>query len=252
MAELATAELDIPKLLLFGSGAYSLLATILYPLSVVKTLMQSGRSNGVGAVQVVRDILGRSGVRGLFAGLGPMLCGALPARTVYIFGLERAKAAALRVTQTAMPPAPAAAVANAAGGLVAGGTSQLVYVPFDVVTQQMMVSGESAPSVVRSIVAANGLRGLYRGLNITLIACEESSPRTDPAGARERVHAYSAYAFYRLQIYLARPPGGALTAARALSSLAPARFACQRQPRSSSPPRAPLLARHWRPTRPTR
>ena len=54
--------------------------------------------------------------------------------------------------------------------------SQIVYVPFDVVTQQMMVStgqsrvSESALSVARGIVAANGPLGLYRGFGITLVA----------------------------------------------------------------------------------
>ena len=122
-------------------------------------------------------MLGKDGVRGLFAGLGPVLAGAVPARASYIAALESTKrpaeAAAKRLGAS---NTTAAGVGNGCAGLAAAAVSMLVYVPVDVVSQKLMVEPpKDAPrptfsGVLHEVTTGpGGWRGLYRGLGITML-----------------------------------------------------------------------------------
>ena len=64
-------ELDLPKLLLYGSGIYSALTLALHPLSVLKTRAQASTApSSLSRGDALRAMLRTSGVRGLYAGLG--------------------------------------------------------------------------------------------------------------------------------------------------------------------------------------
>ena len=91
----ADAELDLGRLLLLGSGLYTLLNATLHPLNVLKTRAQVASSRAAAypsQLDFFRSLLGPQygggGVRGLFAGLVPVLVGAIPARAAYITALE--------------------------------------------------------------------------------------------------------------------------------------------------------------------
>ena len=72
-------NLDLPKLLLYGSGIYSALTLALHPLSVLKTRAQASTApSSLSRGDALRAMLRTSGVRGLYAGLGPVILGALP------------------------------------------------------------------------------------------------------------------------------------------------------------------------------
>ena len=98
-------DLDLPKLLLYGSAMYTILHArtrievvaarrlcvdlsflggarncITYPLAVVKTRMQASELPNMSSRQAVSQLMQTGGVRGFYAGLVPVLCGALPAR----------------------------------------------------------------------------------------------------------------------------------------------------------------------------
>ena len=178
-------EVDIPKLLLIGSGAYTCLTATLHPLSVIKTRAQAVSSSAhVSRVELVRGMIAASGVRGLFAGVVPVLAGALPARAAYIVALEGVRPrAAAAARQFGLVGVQVDAVAHGCAGLAAAAASMLIYVPVDVVSQRLMMYGDPAvaaargmdvtarPSFsreVRSIVESGGVRGLFRGLGISL------------------------------------------------------------------------------------
>jgi len=164
--------LDLPRLLLYGSGFYTALLVATYPMTVVKTRMQAAAVPlpVCGAIAQVRS----SGWRGLYAGIIPALVGALPARAVYILVLEGVRPDARTVCESAgVHDITAASISNATAGFAAVFASQLTYCPVDVVTQRLMVTdparGETALTVIRSIVAS-GWTGLYRGLGVSLAA----------------------------------------------------------------------------------
>ena len=187
MVSIHDEDVDLPKLLLIGSGLYTCLTATLHPLNVIKTRAQASSSASIGRLELLRGMLATSGVRGLFHGVMPVLTGAVPARSAYILALEgvRPKAAAVARGTLGLQGASADAFAHGVGGLAAAGASMLIYVPVDVVSQRMMVAGDPTvtalrggastaepPSFareVRSIVDTSGVRGLFRGLGLSML-----------------------------------------------------------------------------------
>ena len=178
-------NLDLPKLLLYGSGIYSALTLALHPLSVLKTRAQASTApSSLSRGDALRAMLRTSGVRGLYAGLGPVILGAVPARAAYISVLEGTRPAARRGAAAAgLSGAAAVSAASGASAFGAVLASQLVYVPVDVVTQKLMVAGDphaagagagageaTAAQVVRAILKESGPLGLYRGFGVSLVA----------------------------------------------------------------------------------
>ena len=178
-------DVDIPKLLLIGSGAYTCLTATLHPLSVIKTRAQAVSSAAhTSRMELVRGMIATSGVRGLFAGVVPVLAGALPARAAYIVALEGVRPrAATAARELGLVGVQVEAVAHGCAGLAAAAASMLIYVPVDVVSQRLMMYGDPAiaaargldpaerpsfPREVRLIVESSGVRGLFRGLGISL------------------------------------------------------------------------------------
>lgn len=168
-------DVDLPKLLFIGSAIYSGLTTSLHPLNVIKTRAQAFSSEKVqlSRVEAVRSLMRTQGVRGLYAGLVPVLAGALPARAGYILALEgtrpRAQAAARLI---GLDGASAFAFANGCSGLAAATASLLIYVPADVVSQRMMVTTRDTGKrtmggEIRAVYAAEGVRGFFRGFWIS-------------------------------------------------------------------------------------
>ena len=159
-----------------------------------------------GAGAVGQGVVAADGVRGLYRGLGTVVCGVIPARGAYLTTLEAVKAAADAALQARAPTlsdASRAAVANLAGGATASLATQVLTVPVDVVSQRLMVQGGSggvgggaaaaatstsatpkrAPpppikgglAMARSIIAAEGVRGLYRGFGASVATFVPSS-----------------------------------------------------------------------------
>ena len=183
---MAEPEVDLPKLLCVAIGPYSALTAVMHPLNVLKTRAQAASATAVSLsrIEYMRTIVGPAGIRGLFAGLGPVLAGAVPARASYILALESvrqpAEGAARRLGADG---ATAVAAAHGCAGLSAAMVSMLVYVPVDVVSQKMMVTPaqsaappDSPPprvgfiQVLRDVTSGpSGWRGLYRGLGISML-----------------------------------------------------------------------------------
>ena len=169
-------DLDISKLLLYGSGFYTGLNCLTYPLAVVKTRMQVATVQ-MSSREAAVDLHRLAGLRGFYSGLLPCLAGALPSRAAYITALEKSKQPVYAAAIAAgLSSTTAAVVSNGAGGFAAVLASQTVWTPWDIITQRLMAGagGTSATEtsfigVVRSIYETGGWRGFYRGFGVTLI-----------------------------------------------------------------------------------
>lgn len=125
----ADGELDMPKLLMSGSGIYTGLTALLFPLSVMKTRLQAC-TKPTSLRQEAQAIYTSAGLGGFFRGLGPVLLGAVPARAAYIATLESSKPLSYQAAEAAgIKGAAAAALCNGTAGFSAVLASQLIYVP---------------------------------------------------------------------------------------------------------------------------
>ena len=90
--EIDWEHLDKSKFFLNGIGAFSLATLALYPLSVVKTRqMLEGTKIQTPFKDVVKNVIKDRGFKGLYAGFGTVVFGAIPLRMVYLSTLEYTK-----------------------------------------------------------------------------------------------------------------------------------------------------------------
>eukprot|EP00250_Pteridium_aquilinum_P006456 c16379_g1_i1 orf=111-1076(+) len=183
--EIGWDRLDKTKFYVVGAGLFSGVSTLLYPISVVKTRMQvatKGQMN-ISGPSIVKSILKQDGIPGLYRGFGTVIVGTIPSRMVLLTSLETTKMVALKLTDKFTISEPTkAALANGIAGLVSSLLSQAVFVPVDVVSQRLMIQGtpEAAKysggfDVIRKILKADGIRGLYRGFGMSVITYSPSS-----------------------------------------------------------------------------
>ena len=87
--EIDWEHLDKSKFFSNGVGAFSLATLALYPLSVVKTRqMLEGTKIQTPFKDVVKNVVKDRGFKGLYAGFGTVVFGAIPLRMVYLSTLE--------------------------------------------------------------------------------------------------------------------------------------------------------------------
>ena len=116
-------------------------------------------------------------------GFGTSLLG-LPLGPMYISTLEMCRSHYLGWESRfiGMPPDIASGVVASAAGASAAAFAQLLGVPIDIVSQHRMlqqgaqpVKQESPYSILRRVVRAEGMRGLYRGYHISVMTYAPSS-----------------------------------------------------------------------------
>ena len=142
---------------------------VLIPSEIIKTKTQVSTTPGVTSWTVTKDILGRQGVRGLFAGLDGQFARDGPFYAVFFGGYD----SMVRLGKSAYPDVNDEALYFVCGGL-AGMLGWLVAMPFDV--PKTIVQGRYDTKVFGSywpvmgqIVRERGIMGLYAGLGPTLI-----------------------------------------------------------------------------------
>lgn len=151
-----------------------------YPFELIKTRVQISSAQGgselAAMAEVARGVVADRGVvRGLFHGfpwlVGPMLfCEGLYYTTYVVL-----KRAMHDIAGHCVAPkhreAADFAIPFVAGGL-AEALNTIVSVPTDIVTQRLQILPRqlerSAPAVVRSVIAEQGLVGLFRGTTVTI------------------------------------------------------------------------------------
>ncbi|GMT20867.1 hypothetical protein PFISCL1PPCAC_12164 [Pristionchus fissidentatus] len=158
-----------------GTVARSASVTLVAPLEVVRTKMQSEhmRLPEIGAA--VRATAASHGWRGLYLGLVPTLWRDVPFSAIYWAGYEIAKARILAMRRVNEMDFSTAFVA----GAISGSIASIVTNPFDVVktsrqielgrvvadpAEAARIRNEKMLTVMRRIVTQRGVRGLWTGI----------------------------------------------------------------------------------------
>ncbi|RPA89394.1 mitochondrial carrier [Choiromyces venosus 120613-1] len=159
-----------------GSIAGAFGATIVYPIDLVKTRMQTQRSKVVGelmyknSIDCAKKVIRNEGFRGLYSGLGPQLIGVAPEKAIKLTvnDLVRSKAKG-KDGEITLPW-------EIIAGASAGGCQVVFTNPLEIVKIRLQVQGEVAKNVEgvprRSalwIVKNLGLVGLYKGASACLL-----------------------------------------------------------------------------------
>ncbi|XP_016182372.1 solute carrier family 25 member 44-like [Arachis ipaensis] len=178
-------KLDKTKFYVVGAGLFTGVTVALYPVSVVKTRMQVASRDTVerNAFSVVKGLLKIDCILGLYKGFGTVITGTIPARIIFLTTLETTKVAAFKMLEPlTLSETTQAAIANGVAGMTSSLLSQAVFVPIDVISQKLMVQGYSGHTrysggldVVRKVLRADGIRGLYRGFGLSVMTYSPSS-----------------------------------------------------------------------------
>uniref|UniRef100_A0A182SMB5 Solute carrier family 25 member 40 n=1 Tax=Anopheles maculatus TaxID=74869 RepID=A0A182SMB5_9DIPT len=179
------AELPIWLPLLAGSSARVLAVTIVNPLELIRTKMQSERLSYREVGQAFRSMLRVQGVFGLWKGFFPTILRDVPFSGIYWTTYESIKKH-FNVSQPSF-------AFSFASGAVSGGVAAFITVPFDVVkTHQQIAFGEQflyaqngegkgagsgkkqfkaigTFETMGRIFQMNGIRGLFAGLTPRLV-----------------------------------------------------------------------------------
>ena len=168
--------------LLVGGVAGAAGATVVFPLDMVKTRLQSQGSHGGsgggngGADKLYRNplhcfrtILRVEGARGFYRGLGANLVGIMPEKAIK-FAVNDALGAALNTDPEGAAPLPLGRQALAGAG--AGFCQVVATTPMEMVKIRLQLQATLAPArrqTAAQLVRALGLAGLYRGTLATLL-----------------------------------------------------------------------------------
>mmetsp|Transcript_35707 Transcript_35707/g.57759 ORF Transcript_35707/g.57759 Transcript_35707/m.57759 type:complete len:395 (-) Transcript_35707:99-1283(-) len=171
-------DLDVKKFLAIGSALYILESAVFYPLDVIKTRQQAQRQGGRGPLTDWYGTLQRTmkteGSVGLYRGFWTSAIGSLPSQAVYLLSYNFFKDRFNALNHMlSSDPLKTASVVHSSAGAAADILSNLFYVPIDVVVSRIQVHGPqqmyaSGWDAFRTIYGREGIRGLYRGLGLTI------------------------------------------------------------------------------------
>ncbi|KDD75474.1 hypothetical protein H632_c667p2 [Helicosporidium sp. ATCC 50920] len=131
------------------------------PLETIK--MQLVQGGNVTILDSCRAIFARSGVAGFFYGNTIDVLRTVPSKALELAAFDYYKRA-LRASGWL----PEAAVGMVAGGLAGVSSTVFVY-PLETIRTRMAVNGQSFMTTMASTPAQGGMRGLFRGLDASLI-----------------------------------------------------------------------------------
>ncbi|KYN32286.1 Solute carrier family 25 member 40 [Trachymyrmex septentrionalis] len=153
---------------LAGGTARIWAATLVSPLELIRTKMQSQKLSYAEITQTLKIVVRYSGISGLWMGLGSTLLRDVPFSAIYWLNYETIKR--LYSSQQTF-------TFNLVAGAVAGSVSALFTIPFDVVkTHRQIEMGEkeiysdkpirssTTWTIIQRIYYQNGLKGLFTGL----------------------------------------------------------------------------------------
>ncbi|KJE89181.1 carrier protein [Capsaspora owczarzaki ATCC 30864] len=198
--EINWKDLDFARYTVIGSTLLLGVRTLVYPLALAKTRLQVQRSHpaptapGATPPVVYRNVfhvwsgIARAeGLRGLYRGFMTTVVGITPAQAIYLTSYEYVKSHAQRFERPEWSQDKKTLHQNLIAGFLSSVCSQVIIVPIDVIVQRQMVQGtQSAAGTAveaarggyaefRHILATQGVRGLYRGLHLSLMLYPPSS-----------------------------------------------------------------------------
>ncbi|XP_012268408.2 probable mitochondrial glutathione transporter SLC25A40 isoform X2 [Athalia rosae] len=152
---------------LAGSTARIWAASLVSPLELIRTKMQSQKQSYTEIGQALKTVIRYNGISGLWMGLGSTLLRDVPFSAIYWLNYETIKQYFWGTQRTF--------TFNLAAGAVAGSIAALLTIPFDVVKTHRQIEMEqparsgSTYSTIRLIYGQNGIRGLFAGLTPRLV-----------------------------------------------------------------------------------
>lgn len=159
----------------FVAGGFGGTAGIIsgYPLDTLRIRQQSGGQNG-SAFNILRQMLSKEGFCSLYRGMGAPLA-SVTFQNAVVFQTYAVLSRAFDPSDSAKDPPSYKSVAL--GGMGTGGLQSLLLSPVELIkirlqlqnTNQSKDSGTSPVKVAKNIWRKEGLRGIYRGLGITIM-----------------------------------------------------------------------------------
>ncbi|KAF3336571.1 solute carrier family 25 member 44 [Carex littledalei] len=185
-AEINWERLDKSRFFFLGAALFSAVSAALYPTVVLKTRLQVAKPPFPSATCATFLIFRQEGPLAFYRGFATSLAGTVPARALYMTALELTKSTVGHAAlQLGMSDPTASAVASAAAGVSAAVAAQFVWTPIDVVSQRLMVQGNSRNSThykyiggldaFRKILCSDGIYGLYRGFGMSILTYAPSN-----------------------------------------------------------------------------
>ncbi|KAG7207699.1 hypothetical protein KM043_009317 [Ampulex compressa] len=155
--------------MLAGATARVWAATLVSPVELIRTKMQSQQLSYAELKQALRTVIQYSGISGLWMGLSSTLLRDVPFSAIYWLNYETIKKIFRNVPQTF--------TFNLAAGAMAGSIAAFVTIPFDVVkTHRQIEMGEKGIysgthghssgtwTIINRIYNQSGIKGLFTGL----------------------------------------------------------------------------------------
>ena len=160
-----------------GAAARTATSTACSPLELARTSLQAGVGGPNATVlSVLRDVRQTQGIRAWWRGLGPTLMRDVPFSAIYWSLYERLKDPSRSILPATIFAPGREFLVHTSAGIGAGGLAALCTVPADVIkTRRQAIfasagtglrSGSKAASasvVMREIIRADGVRGLFKG-----------------------------------------------------------------------------------------
>lgn len=170
-----------------GASAGAVATTTTYPLDLLRTRFAAQGTEKVydGLIGGIKDIWRHEGVPGFFRGLVAGVGQIIPYMGLFFAGYETLR---LPLGQIDLPFGSG----DAAAGVMASVIAKTGVFPFDLIRKRLQVQGPSRSRYVhknipeykgvfaamRAIIAAEGARGLYRGLTVSLFKAAPASAVT--------------------------------------------------------------------------
>lgn len=178
---------DAAESFIAGASAGALATSVTYPLDLLRTRFaaQGRRKIYSSFLGALRDIRRDEGYRGFFRGIGPGLAQIVPFMGIFFVSYESLR---LALGGMNMPWGSSDATAGAIGSVIA----KTSVFPLDLVRKRIQVQGptrakyvyadipeyKGAIRALTTIVRTEGVRGLFKGLPISLIKSAPASAVT--------------------------------------------------------------------------
>lgn len=182
-----------------GAVAGATATTATYPLDLLRTRFAAqGNEDRVymNLRHAVRDIARDEGLRGFFRGLGPAVIQIAPFMGTFFAVYEGLRSPLARFADAALAdvmPSAARGSSDAMAGAIAAVAAKTVVFPLDLVRKRIQVQGPTRSRYVhknipvydggvvrtlQTILRQEGVRGLYRGLTVSLLKAAPASTIT--------------------------------------------------------------------------
>jgi len=164
-------QLGVGKIALAASFSGLAVSFWLTPMELVKVRLQAAHTTSAytGTFDCIQQTFRTQGVRGFYRGLGATMAREVPGMTAYFVAYEMLCRAFTPVGKTRQDLSSATFMA---AGSLSGMAYWISLFPVDLIKAKIQtdMSGErtSFLGCLRSVIRTEGVRGLYRGLGVTL------------------------------------------------------------------------------------